>query len=76
MANAPSSDGEAIIFNFGFVIVNSTNGKLEAIQGPTLIGGLSSGNVRDMLIAQKSMELEFAKKSELTTDAESPDDKE
>ena len=69
-----ASEGEAILVNHGFTVINATNGKLELHQGVTIIGGLSSGNLRDMLAAQKALELEFAKKSELTTDASSPDD--
>jgi hypothetical protein len=70
-----SVPGEALLINHGFTVVNTTNGKLEMHQGPTVIAGLSSANLADMLTAQKALELEFAKKSELTTDESSPDDK-
>ena len=58
----------------GVLVVNSTNGKLEISTGQTVIGGLSSGNVKDMLTGLAELQLAWAKQSELSTDEESPDD--
>ena len=75
MANSTSSDGEAILIQTGLMVVNQTNGKLEFYQGPTIIGGLSSGNIREMVSSLAEVQLAWAKASELTTDDASPDDK-
>lgn len=66
-------DGEAVFIDHGFTVING-NGKLEVQQGATVIGGLTSGNVRDMLAGKAALATEWAKKSELTSDASSPDD--
>ncbi len=71
-AEAPA--GEAMGIDLGALVVNTTNGKAEFFQGPQIVFGLSSGNVRSMLAAKKELELKFAQQSELTTDASSPDD--
>jgi hypothetical protein len=80
LRNFPGMDnskpaGEAIFISHGFTVINSTNGKLECHQGPTIIGSLTSGNVRDMLKGLAALGMEFANKSELSTDPTSPDDK-
>ena len=71
---APESAGEALLIDHGFSVINTTNGKLECLQLPLIIGGNSSGNIRDMLTSKAAVALEWAKKSELSTDPTSPDD--
>lgn len=66
--------GEAILIDHGFTVINSTNGKLECHVGVTVIGSLTSGNVRDMLSGKAALALQWAQKSELSTDQSSPDD--
>jgi hypothetical protein len=71
---APEIMGEALAIDLGFIVINQTNGKLECFRGPSAVGGLTSGNVRAMLVARTQLDVEFSKASELTTDASSPDD--
>jgi len=70
----PTESGEAILIQTGLLVVNQSNGKLEMYQGPTVIGGLSSGNIRSMVSSLAQVQLAWAQASELTTDAGSPDD--
>lgn len=69
-----TSPGEAILILTGALAINATNGKLEFYQGPQIIGGLSTGNLRDMLSSLAAVQQSWAAKTELTTDASSPDD--
>lgn len=65
--------GKAIMIIPGPIVINE-NGAFESMIGTTIIGGLTSGNVRSMNEGFAALHQEFAAKSELTTDDDSADD--
>jgi hypothetical protein len=75
MSSPHKPAGEAILIVGGIMAINQTNGKFELYQGPTIIGGLSTGNLADMLSSLAAVQQAWAAKTELTTDESSPDDK-
>jgi hypothetical protein len=74
MANSNQSEGEATLYVGPVLLVNNTNGKLEHVSFGSITPGLSSGNARSMLTSLAEVQKLWAEKTELTTDASSPDD--
>ncbi len=73
-APASAPEGEATL-HVGPVMLVNANGKLEHIHFGSVTPGLSSGNARDMLTSLADVQKAWAEKTELSTDASSPDDK-
>lgn len=65
--------GRAVFVDLGFDVVNA-NGALETHAGLVIIPGCTSGNIKSMTEAKAAFAMEFANRSELSTDESSADD--